>query len=173
MTKISDTTDIRIPIYDVYTAFIDNDIIRIKDFYSEGSTELEERTGKLLEKKKAGVVEALQAELLGEDGDTILQYLPEEMVEYFVYLVKEAGILKEEVIDKEDEVYLKWKDKSGISMKEFLLYAIGKGWIDGNAVESGEDYVTAEEMYRMAAWSLTGKVTEDVGFMILTRNNCT
>ncbi len=167
MTKISDTTDIRIPIYDVYTAFIDNDIIRIKDFYSEGSTELEERTGKLLEKKKAGVVEALQAELLGEDGDTILQYLPEEMVEYFVYLVKEAGILKEEVIDKEDEVYLKWKDKSGISMKEFLLYAIGKGWIDGNAVESGEDYVTAEEMYRMAAWSLTGKVTEDVGFMKL------
>ena len=52
-------------------------------------------------------------------------------------------------------------------MKEFLLYAIGKGWIDGNAVESGEDYVTAEEMYRMAAWSLTGKVTEDVGFMKL------
>lgn len=167
VTKISDTTDIRIPIYDVYTAFIDNDIIRIKDFYGEGRTKLEEKTGEILEEKKVDVVKALEAELLGEDGDTKLQYLSEEMLEYFVYLVKETGVLKEEAIDKGDEVYLKWEDKSEISMKEFLMYAIGKGWLDREAVESGETYVTAEEMYRIAAGSLTGKATEDVGFMKL------
>lgn len=106
---ISDTTDIRIPIYDVYMALIDNSIIQLSDLYRADATELERHIAALLEEKKEEVLKALKEEFL--DGDTDYNNLSEEMQEYISYITSKTEILNESSIDQEDDVYKRWKDK--------------------------------------------------------------
>ena len=49
---ISDTSDIRIPIYDVYIALVDNSVIQLSDLYCADATELERHIAEVLEEKK-------------------------------------------------------------------------------------------------------------------------
>ncbi len=51
-THISDTSDIRIPIYDVYMALVDNSVIQLSDLYCADATELERKIAEVLEEKK-------------------------------------------------------------------------------------------------------------------------
>lgn len=142
---ISDTSDIRIPIYDVYIALVNNSIIQLSDLYCADATELERHIAKVLEEKKGEVLNSLKEELL--NGNTDYSRLSEEMQEYISYITGKIEILNESSIDKEDDVYKRWKDKSGISVKEFLTYAIENGWIAAGFIDSEQGYFTADEMF--------------------------
>ena len=48
-THISDTSDIRIPIYDVYMAMVDNSVIQLDSLYDADATELERYIAKVLQ----------------------------------------------------------------------------------------------------------------------------
>lgn len=132
-TRISDTSDIRIPIYDVYTALVDNSVIQLDDFCRADATELERHIAELLQEKKKEALVALKEELL--DGNTDYHHLSEEMQEYIAYITDKIEILNMDSVDREDEVYKRWKAKSGISVKEFLTYAIENGWIAAGVID--------------------------------------
>ena len=159
---ISDTSDIRIPIYDVYIALVNNSIIQLSDLYCADATELERHIAKVLEEKKGEVLNSLKEELL--NGNTDYSRLSEEMQEYISYITGKIEILNESSIDKEDDVYKRWKDKSGISVKEFLTYAIENGWIAAGFIDSEQGYFTADEMFVLLIENIEKKITDDNEF---------
>lgn len=160
--RISDTSYIRIPIYDVYIALVDNSVIQLSDLYCADATELERHIAEVLEEKKGEVIKSLKEQLL--DGNTDYSRLSEEMQEYVSYIVGKMEILNESSIDKEDEVYKRWKDKSGINVKEFLTYAIDNGWMATEVIDSEQGYFTTDEMFVLLIESIEKKIADDNEF---------
>ena len=146
-TGLADTTEIRIPIYDVYIALFENQIIRTVDFYRSNATELERAIAEAWEKEQEEVLEALRQELL--EGDTGYCNLAAKMQAYESYIVDECGLLEDSLIDSNDAVYGRWKNGGDISIKEFLLYAIESGWLRTDVLDSDKRYFTTEEMYEL------------------------
>ncbi len=159
---ISDTSDIRIPIYDVYMALVDNSVVQLEDLYLADATELERRIAEMLEAKKEEVSVALREELL--NGNTPYDRLSQEMREYLSFIVSETGMLNEDAVDRENDAYKKWKDKSGISAKEFLTDAVGNGWIADGMISSEHRYFTTDEMYALLVESILEKTAADNEF---------
>ena len=141
---------IRISLYDVYMALIDNSVISLEAFRHPEATALERELGDRLEEKREEVWDSLKRELL--EGNTAYGSLSAEMQEYIRYIVNESGILKDisagegDAISN-DDVWREWKNGGNISPGEFLTHAIESGWIVAGAVESGQQYLTKEEMY--------------------------
>ncbi len=146
-SHIKDTTDIRIPVYDVYIALFENHIIQLEQLYDADATKLEQFIAKAWDKKYKEVIEALRNELL--EGNTDYRNLSEEMQEYAAYIVNGSEVLDESLIDREDAVYIRWKNNGKISLKEFLVYAIESGWIREGVIDSKQGYFTTNEMYQL------------------------
>lgn len=161
-THISDTSDIRIPIYDVYMALVNNSVIQLSELYSIDATELEQHIAEVLEEKKAEVLESLRKELM--DGSTDYSRLSEEMQEYVSYITSKMEIFDENFMDKEDDVYKRWKDKGEISVKEFLIYAITNGWITEGVIDSEQRYFTTDETHVLLIESIEKKIADDSEF---------
>lgn len=98
------------------------------------------------------------------DGNTDYGRLSEEMQEYVSYFVGKTEILNESSIDKEDDVYKRWKNKGGISAKEFLTYAVEKGWVAAGAISSEQGYFTTDEMFALLIESVDKKLADDSEF---------
>lgn len=146
-TGLADTTEIRIPIYDVYIALFENQVIRTADFYRSNATELERSIAEVWEQEQEEVLEALRQELL--EGDTGYCDLAAKMQAYESYIVDECGLLEDSLIGSNDAVYSRWKNGGDISIKEFLLYAIESGWLRTDVLDSAKRYFTTEEMYEL------------------------
>ncbi|MCI8669439.1 MAG: peptidase [Lachnospiraceae bacterium] len=160
--NISDTTDIRIPVYDVYLALVDNGVIRTEDLRRMDATELEKETAAALESKYREVIEALKTELW--EGTVVYDRLTVELQEYIAYTVDELEILNRNSIDKEDDIYKKWIDKRGISGKEFLTHAVECGWVNAGFIQSEQSYITADEMYFLLLEAIERKLSFDGEF---------
>lgn len=161
-SRISDTSYIRIPIYDVYIALIDNSIIQLDSLYHADATKLEQHIAEILEEKNKEVLESLRKELL--DGNTDYSRLSEEMQEYISYIVNQTELFDETSIDSEDDIYKKWLTKHGVTVKEFLMHAIGKGWINDTMLDSKRGYFTTDEMYDLLVTEIEKKITDDSEF---------
>lgn len=164
-THLSDASNIRIPIYDVYLALIENDIICIDDLYGLDATELERSLSKTLKEKEEEVREQLRIVLMENNAENLR--LSEELQEYLSYIVNNIGILEEAAIDTEDEIYMAWKNKSGIYAKELLMYAIENGWITEGFIDASEGYFTSNEMYLLLVETIEEKLAEDKAFQKL------
>lgn len=61
-------------------------------------------------------------------------------------------------------IYKRWKDKSGISVKEFLTYAIENGWIAAGFIDSEQGYFTTDEMFVLLIENIEKKIADDNEF---------
>lgn len=161
-TKLSDTSKIRIPIYDVYIALIDNSVIQLDSLYRTDATKLEQHIAALLEEKNKEVLEEIRKELL--DKNTEYSRLSEEMQTYISYIVSQTELLDQASIDKEDEIYQKWLAKQEITVKEFLMHAIKNDWINDKYLDTQRGYFTIDEMYVLLITNITKNITEDDEF---------
>lgn len=161
-SRISDTSYIRIPIYDVYIALIDNSIIQLDSLYHADATKLEQHIAEILEEKNKEVLESLRKELL--DGNTDYSCLSEEIQEYISYIVNQTELFDETSIDSEDDIYKKWLTKHGVTVKEFLTHAIGKGWINDTILDSKRGYFTTDEMYDLLVTEIEKNIADDSEF---------
>lgn len=161
-TQLSDTSKIRIPIYDVYIALIDNSVIQLDSLYRTDATELERHIAALLEEKNKEVLEGIRKELL--DGNTEYSRLPEEMQEYISYIVNQIELLDQPSIDSKDEIYQKWLTKHGITVKEFLTHAIKNGWINDKYFDTERGYFTTDEMYVLLVTNIEKNLADDNEF---------
>lgn len=147
--KSTDTSsDIRIPIYDVYFALFDNGVIDLDHLKSEDAFETEKIVYQKYLTYKEQVYEKLRSELL--EKKTPYNRLKSEYQVYqsnIVILLEEKGILKKEEYDQEDEVLIAWKKDETISLYEFLDYAISKGWIDVTKLDLENQYSDSTEIY--------------------------
>ena len=64
-THISDTSDIRISVYNVYMALVDNSVIQLEELYCADATELERRIAEVLEEKKGRSIKFIKSGIIG------------------------------------------------------------------------------------------------------------
>lgn len=140
--------DILIPIYDVYFALIDNNVIDITTFNQNDATDLEKNVyNKFIDEQK-NVFRELDT-ILSLNSKTLNTTVSEEMKGYLNYIfeiLQEKGILIKESVDKSDEKYLDYIDNK-ISLSEFLQYALSNNWVDLKKLDIDEEYYSTDELY--------------------------
>ncbi len=161
----SSAADIKIPIYDVYYALINNNVIDISHFEAEDASDTERAVYQAFTSKRTAVLAALR-EQLSSAAPLAYGDLPEEQQVYMTYIVSMLGkhdILITENIDTSDEVYLNWKNDK-ISLAEYLTHAIAQKWIDITGFAIEEKYADSTEIYTALMEYILSTLETDNGF---------
>ena len=140
--------NIPIPIYDVYYACINNNVIDTTHFTSEYAGETEVAVQEAYLDKKARVFATLQDELT--ESCTPYDSLTEEYQVYESYVASalyERDILMTDVVDKSDATYIAWTKDEVISLNEYLNYAIAQNWINVSKLDIDSRYSDSVEIY--------------------------
>ena len=142
------SSDILIPIYDVYFALINNGVIDIRDFTEEDAGETEKAVYEKYLEYKASVYERLRVEFF--EKKTIYDKLTLEYQNYqsdIITLLKDDGILVRSLIDEKDKTQIAWATEEKISINEYLKYCISMNWIDVTKLDLDSQYSDSEEIY--------------------------
>ena len=166
-SKVKDASDIKIPIYDVYFALINNNVIDINHFRAKDATDLEREVNQKFINKKNLVMQNLLGEL--NKKSTPYNRLSKEFQEYESYivnelLIKKMNILDKNTIDKSDSMYVAWTKEERISLREYLSYAINIGWIDINKIPSAQTYMDIEEACNYLVEEILHQISVDTDF---------
>lgn len=158
-------SDIVIPIYDVYFALINNNVIDINHFRAEDASETEKTIYAAFTQSQAGALEQVSQELNNENP-AAFENLNKETQAYLSYIatmLTDNNILLTKSIDTTDETYQKWKNDS-ISLAEYLKYAIDKDWIDVTKFSSDSKYSDSSEVYSRLVDYIMGELKDDPDF---------
>ena len=142
------SSDIPIPITDVYFALINNNVIDISHFTSEDAGTYEKAVHSVFLSRQAEVMNQITNELLGANA-TKFGKMNEEAQDYITYIInylKTEGILDTGLIDRSDNVYKEWQAGNS-SVQDYLNQAIAKGWIDITQFVIDDKYSDSSEIY--------------------------
>ena len=165
-TSTGRAKDIKIPIYDVYFACFDNQIIDIEQFEDEDATELERYVYGRFETKLASVIERLRSELKNPNA---LAYkdLSLELKNYMSYIVSSSCLMGENDVlnpDASDPMYTAWHTDESISLKNYLEYAISMNWVNVSKIAADTPYLDSEEIYLALIEYIAAELSEDSKF---------
>lgn len=159
------SSDIPIPIDDVYYALINNNIIDILSFGKEDASAVEQAVYQAFLGKQASVLNEIQAQL-STAAPLDYEDLPEEMQVYMSHILTmltENGVVDTSSIDSDDEVYVAWKnDKT--SLAEYLRRGISREWIDITGFETNSKYSDTMELYDALLQYIQEQLKEDRDF---------
>ena len=116
-TENTEGSDIPIPIYDVYFALIDNNLIDTDHFSAEDATDTERYMLQAFENRKASAIAGIQDELTAA-SPSVYSDLTEEYQAYctrIATMLREQGVINSDAIDRTDEVYQAWTSESPVS----------------------------------------------------------
>ncbi len=142
------SAQIIIPIYDVYFAVINNNIVDIKHFGAENAGETECAVNEAYLAYKQEVYEKLRHELT--EGRTPYNKLSKEYQVYqsnIVTRLQRNGVIMTEAVDAADAIQIAWAQEEVISLSEYLQYCIAQNWIDVSKLELDEKYSDSTEIY--------------------------
>lgn len=147
-SKGTSASKIKVPIYDVYSALIENNIIDSSRFTDKDASSLEKATYKKYKAKSKQIRSKLRSILADDSKQTAKQLSDsmEDFVDYFYKLLKNENIVLVDEVDSSDETFKKYTSNK-ISLSEFLQYAITKNWIDLSVLNIGNGYYSTEELY--------------------------
>ncbi len=142
------STHIKIPIYDVYVALFENNVIDFSHFSESNAGEKEKEIKQRFDEYKTNVLNAIQTELT--ETKTPYKELPSEYQNYESYITEmlsKDGIILDSEVDTTDETYLAWRKEETISLAQYLDYAISMNWIDVSKLDLSSRYSDSEEIY--------------------------
>lgn len=147
-TSVSDGSDVKIAVGDVYDAFIDNEIVDMSHFSESDAKTAEQEVAAIFQNKKESVMNTVISSL-EESTSAVYKDQPREMQAYLNYLVtdlltSETGILMSDAIDTTDDTYIAWTTDESINAYSYLTYAISKNWVDTSQLK---DYVSSKGSY--------------------------
>ncbi len=146
-SKVS-SSKIKIPIYDVYFALINNNIIDISHFSDANAGETERLVQERYTQHKQEAFEKLRTELLEDKTPYERLSLEYQVYEsYMVELLYNNGIIQKDLIPADDATYLAWTRDETISLNEYLNYCISKNWIDITKLQLNTQYSESETIY--------------------------
>ena len=161
------TNEIVIPVYDIYYALFENNVLSVSHLRSSEATELEKKVYNMFLDKKAQLFADLKAELTSDSAKPYNE-LSEEMQAYMTYLVDttmtELGIIREDAIDTTDSTYLAWTNDESISLRDYLTYAISKDWMDITQISTDTQFLDSDEIFSSLCDYLSEYVTDDNNF---------
>lgn len=157
--------DIKIPIYDVYFAAIDNSILDINHFAAPDAGEVERE----VYEKYTAYQEAVYARLLDElfVKKTPYNKLSKEYQVYqsnIVSMLNKQGVISTELVDQEDPTQIAWAKDEVISLSEYLNYVISQNWLDVTKLEIDEKYPGSEEIFQSLADYMIEMIDNNVEF---------
>lgn len=166
--NVSSSSEIRIPVYDVYYALFENNVLDASHLAAEDASEMEKRVYQSFLTKEESVFAQIKEELTRTDP-TAYKDLSDEMQAYMSYVVNDVlmtgtGILNEDAIDKTDEVYQAWTTDESISLQEYLTYALSQNWIDISKIDLESEYLDSSEIYNALADYISNYLTRDESF---------
>lgn len=144
----SSSSQIVIPIYSVYYACIENNVIDIDHFYDKYASETESAVYEEYTAKYARVLERLEDELY--TTKTPYQDLSKEYQVYESLIASRLysdGILMESEVDKSDPMYTAWTVDETISLAEYLEYCIAMNWVDVSLLDMNNEYSDSGEIF--------------------------
>lgn len=153
------SSDIKIPIYDVYFATINNSIIDTNHFTSKKAKDVERKVYDLYCTYKEGVYQSIRKELM--ETHTPYNQLNEENKVYqsnIVALLKKNGVILKDLVNNDDPTQKAWAEEEVISLSEYLKYCIAQNWIDVTKLEIEEQYPDSSQIFA----SLTDKIIESI-----------
>lgn len=139
---------IKIPIYDVYFAVINNSIVDIKHFEAEDAGETEKEVYLAYANYQEAAYDKLRSEIC--DVRTPYNRLSTEYKVYqsnIVSLLNKNGVIMSEKVDTGDKTYIAWTTDETISLGEYLEYCIDMNWIDTTKLELSTEYPDSEEIF--------------------------
>ncbi|MCR4897341.1 MAG: penicillin-binding protein [Lachnospiraceae bacterium] len=142
------SSEIKIPIYDVYFAMIDNNILDYRHFGAEDAKVHERDVYQRYSSYKENVYKTLLSEI--REVRSPYEALTEEYKVYesnIITLLTKNGIIMSEKVDENDETYQKWTIEETISLGEYLNYCIAVNWIDTGKLNMEEKYATSSEIF--------------------------
>jgi len=146
-SKGESASEILTPIYEVYFALFNNNIIDINKFDDEDAKTLEKKVYQKYQSSLYNVFDQLD-NLLAVDN-TATNNKAEDMekfLDYFYTVLVKQDLLLEKSIPENDAAYQSYKnDKTSLS--SFLQYAIANNWIDLSKLNDGDQYYNSEEWY--------------------------
>ena len=160
--SVKDASDIKIPIYDVYFALVNNGIIDLKRLNSETATGFEKNIYKKLFREKETVINKISRELTEESLP--FRELSPELQEYESFITSKLEIIKNTAVDKQDSVYVSWTAKKDITMKAFFFHALFADWIETERLSSKGKYFTMEETYQVLAEEIEKELNQNTDF---------
>lgn len=139
-----------IPIYDVYFAVFNNNVIDISRFDKPYASDVEQQVGSAINLKKQSIITNLEDEL--RNGSKPYNTLSKEYQVYESFIVNmlsssNYGLIMNDKIDTTDEMYINWKINETISIREYLNYAIAMQWIDISKLDILDEYADSTEIY--------------------------
>lgn len=165
-TKGTSAAGIKIPVYDVYNALIQNNLVNVARFKDKNASPLEKATYKKYKKKSKEIIKKLKNIL--KTGSTVTSKdLSDDMAEftdYFYKLLKDEGIIITSQIDTSDAIYKKYSSGK-LSLSQYLQYAISKNWVDLGSLNLGDKYYSTSEIYGMLTKYGTGLLKEDINYI--------
>lgn len=147
-TEDVSNSKIKIPIYDVYFALINNNIIDTEHFSSPGAGETEKAVLETFLSRKDNVFGKLREELT--ETSTPYNKLIQEYQVYESFIAEmlyDNGIIMKSEIDTSDETYIAWTIDEVISLREYINYAIAMNWIDVTKLKLDNKYSDSDEIY--------------------------
>ena len=142
------SSDIIIPIYDVYYALFDNNVISIAHLSADDAEETERAVYAAYQNFSQNRKERLHEELY--TTKTAYKNLSEEYQAYqgaMIELLKNYDILDMDEVDTSDSMYVKWVKDETISMAEFLNYCISQNWIKVSLLDLESEYADSNEIF--------------------------
>lgn len=159
------SSKIKIPIYDVYFALINNNIINLSHFEETTAAENEKAVYDSFLARKEDVFTTLGEELF--NTKTTYENLKKEYQVYESYIVRmlyNNGVLDKEKVDPEDQTYIAWTTDEVISLNEYLNYCIAQNWVDVTKLSLDSQYSDTEEIYRKLVDYLFGQLENNLDF---------
>ena len=167
-TYVTDASQIRIPIYDVYNALISNSVIDITKFSNEDASDIEKNLYAKFQQKQQRVFDTISTKLNGSNPPAYKDE-DEETQEYLSYICNDLlrdtlGIISKDAIDTSDATYKAWTTDETISLKDYLTYATSQGWIDISSFSPEGEYLDSEELYQALTAYIIDYLSTDTGF---------
>ncbi|MBO6239993.1 MAG: penicillin-binding protein [Butyrivibrio sp.] len=164
-TETSSSSSIVIPIYDVYYAIFDNDVVDIPHFAESDAKDTEKAVYQSFVEKNASVLSNLRDEF--EVIQTPYNALSSEYQWYMSHIAAmlySDGVINSTLVDKEDDVYIAWTTDETISLTEYLKYAIAMNWIDVSKLSIDNQYADSEEIFSQIVDYIIDKMSSDYDF---------
>ena len=172
LTDWDQTQFIPIPIYNVYFALLDNNVIDVTRFSKADATETEKDAYSKMQDKGSQVISWMLSEL-SSDSPKNQSSLSDEQQKYMSYLystflTSEEGIVNTSLIDSANDVYQAYTTDGSASLKALLTEAVNNNWIDLSKLDNvSDEYLTSDEIYQAVLNYIRDHLLSDTGFQKL------
>ncbi|MDO4518947.1 MAG: penicillin-binding transpeptidase domain-containing protein [Eubacteriales bacterium] len=165
---VNDASQIKVPIYSVYFALVDNSVIDINKFANEDASDVEKELYIKFLRKQQEIFAQVSDRLLSSNAPAYMNENP-EMQDYMDYICNNLlqdtlYIIQKEKVDTGDEKYIAYNKEGSISLRDFLTYAASQNWIDITKISLEGEYLDSTEVYQALSNYIIDYLKTDLNF---------